>query len=242
VAFCVMPGTRKIGSNLKEFFKDNSLSIALGALFVFAFGGEMFTGWNNYNDQQTSHHEPAVSLGSFLTTGTFLDGTLCNWQAAILQLAVLIVFSEEFYQRGASHSRKSQKRSSQQANSHHSNSRQSGSNNGGRERRHKERHNWVYRNSLALVFWALFLVLFALHLIFGAKAYNESRATEHLSPMNLWDFATSGKFWFLTLQTWEAEFFAIVVFVVLTIFLRQERSPESKSPDASNKSTGAPNE
>jgi len=237
-----MPGTTKIGSKAKEFFKDNSLSIALATLFVFAFGGEMFTGWNNYNDQQISHHEPAISFGVFLTSGTFWDGTLCNWQAAILQLAVLIVFSEEFYQRGASHSRKPQKRNSQQGSSHQPKSRQSRSNNSSGGQRHQKHHNWFYRNSLALAFWALFLVFFVLHLIFGAKAYNESRATQHLSPMNLRDFATSGKFWFLTLQTWEAEFFAILVFVVLTIFLRQERSPESKSPEASNKSTGAPNE
>lgn len=237
-----MPGTTKIGSKAKEFFKDNSLSIALAALFFFAFGGEMFTGWNDYNDRQTSHHEPAISLAAFLTSGTFWDGAFCNWQAAILQLAVLIVFSEEFYQRGASHSRKPQKGNSQHGNSRQGKSRQSPSNNSGGGQRHHKHHNWVYGNSLALAFWAFFLILFVLHLIFGAKAYNESRATEHLRPMNLLDFGTSAQFWFLTLQTWEAEFFAIAVFVVLTIFLRQERSPESKSPEASNKATGGPNE
>lgn len=80
---------------MKKFFKDNSLSIALAALFLFAFGGEMFSGWQYYKTQQTSHQEPAISFAAFLATGTFWEGTFCNWQAAILQLAVLIVFSEE---------------------------------------------------------------------------------------------------------------------------------------------------
>ena len=87
----------------------------------------------------------------------------------------------------------------------------------------------------------MFLILLMLHLIFGAQAYNEIRTTQHLSPMSFWDFAKSAKFWFLTLQTWEAEFFAIAFFIVLTIFLRQEHSPESKSPEASDQETGEPN-
>ena len=162
-----------------------------------------------------------------------------------MQLAALIVFSEEFYQRGASHSRKTQQEKQQgdsQQNKSQKEKQQSKSRKNKGHQQPPEHHNWIYRNSLALAFWALFLILFTLHIIFGVKSYNETRATQHLSPMSLLDFTTSAKFWFLTLQTWEAEFFAIAVFIVLTVFLRQAHSPESKSPDASDKSTGEPNE
>ena len=49
------------------------------------------------------------------------------------------------------------------------------------------------------------------------------------------------KFRFENFQTWEAEFAVILVFVVLTIFLREERSAESKPLGASEATTGETN-
>ena len=51
----------------------------------------------------------------------------------------------------------------------------------------------------------------------------------------------SAKFWATTLQTWQAEYLAIAVHIVLTIFLRQQNSPESKPVEASNETTGKAN-
>lgn len=42
----------------------------------------------------------------------------------------------------------------------------------------------------------------------------------------------------MTFQTWQAEFMAIVVYVVLSIYLRQDRSPESKPVSAPDEETG----
>ena len=49
------------------------------------------------------------------------------------------------------------------------------------------------------------------------------------------------QFWATTLQTWQAEYLAIAVHIVLTIFLRQQNSPESKPVEASNETTGKAN-
>jgi hypothetical protein len=51
----------------------------------------------------------------------------------------------------------------------------------------------------------------------------------------------SAKFWATTLQTWQAEYLAIALYVVLTIFLRQQNTPESKPVEASNETTGKAN-
>jgi hypothetical protein len=48
----------------------------------------------------------------------------------------------------------------------------------------------------------------------------------------------SAKFWSSTLQTWQAEYLAIAVFVVLSIFLRQQDSAESKPVESSDHTTG----
>src|SRR5581483_2940654 len=64
------------------------------------------TGWLAYNQSLTEGHLSEVTLGTYLGTGNFLDGIFSNWQAAILQLAVLISFGSVLRQKGAPHSRK----------------------------------------------------------------------------------------------------------------------------------------
>lgn len=59
--------------------------------------------------------------------------------------------------------------------------------------------------------------------------------------VSVWAFARSATFWFRTLQTWEAEFGVIAVFVVLSIFLQQEGSAESKPVESSDGETGETN-
>jgi hypothetical protein len=46
------------------------------------------------------------------------------------------------------------------------------------------------------------------------------------------------EFWFQSFQNWQSEFLAIGAMVVLTIFLRQKGSPESKPVDAAHSETG----
>jgi hypothetical protein len=48
----------------------------------------------------------------------------------------------------------------------------------------------------------------------------------------------SSRFWFESLQNWQSEFLAIASMVVLTIFLHQHGSPESKPVDSPHDETG----
>ncbi len=45
-------------------------------------------------------------------------------------------------------------------------------------------------------------------------------------------------FWFESMQNWQSEFLAVLSLVVLTIFLRQKDSPQSKPVQAPHSQTG----
>jgi hypothetical protein len=48
----------------------------------------------------------------------------------------------------------------------------------------------------------------------------------------------TSEFWFESLQNWQSEFLAVGAMVVLSIFLRQRGSPESKPIDSPHIETG----
>jgi hypothetical protein len=52
------------------------------------------------------------------------------------------------------------------------------------------------------------------------------------------EFVTTSQFWFESFQNWQSEFLAVGSIVVLTIFLRQKGSPESKPVHETHSSTG----
>lgn len=45
-------------------------------------------------------------------------------------------------------------------------------------------------------------------------------------------------FWFESMQNWQSEFLAVLALVVLSIFLRQKDSPQSKAVEAPHSQTG----
>jgi hypothetical protein len=204
--------------------KDNSLSIVLFALFAVTICAQSFVSWRMQNETLAAHGRASVGYWDNLCSGTFLEGLASNWQAAFLQLASLIVFSSFFYQRGAAHSRDPLKVKNERM-----------------RRELAARFSWFYRNSLFLAFLLLFVLSLALHIVFGAGASNEERALTGRPPISIATFLLSARFWSTTLQTWQAEYLAIAIFVVLSIFLRQQDSAESKPVESSNETTGEAN-
>ena len=216
---------RKAGSHAKtgQLIRDNSLSIALFGLFAISITAQSFAGWRLLNETLAVHGQASIGYRHFLSTGAFWESLSSNWQAAVLQLGSLIAFSTFLYQRGAPHSLDPHKGKHKQ-------------------RRRKRFHfDWAYRNSLLLTFLLLFVLTFALHIISGSAAYNEERAFTGQLPVSIAAFLLSAKFWATTLRTWQAEYLVIALYVVLTIFLRQEGSPESKPVESKTTTTGEAN-
>ena len=71
---------------LKKFVSDDSMSIALFALFLVCVIGQAVSGWLAYDDSLQAVHFQEIAFRAYLATGNFLDGMFSNWQAAILQL------------------------------------------------------------------------------------------------------------------------------------------------------------
>lgn len=234
---------------LRKFLSDNGLLLIFVALFLACLLGQALCGLSLYNETQSLHGLPQSGFWPYLATGGFLQGMFANWQAAILQLGSLIIFGIFLRQRGAAHSLKpgsSDKTRKRPLHAFHavrsSTPRQS------TEPSDRKEHvsagpapNWLHDNSLSIAFVLLFLITFLLHLFSGAADFNHQRAFDRQPALSAVQFLVSSKFWFTTLQTWEAEYMAIALYIFLSIFLRQEGSPESKPADSPDAETGETN-
>jgi hypothetical protein len=100
---------------------------------------------------------------------------------------------------------------------------------------------WVlslYKNSLSIAFALLFLLSFSLHSYGSFRNYNEEQRFQNKPEIPFAEFMKESRFWFESFQNWQSEFVAVISIVVLSIFLRQKGSPESKPVDASCDETG----
>jgi hypothetical protein len=228
------PRVRRWRRRLQKLFTDNGLSIALFSLFVVCIVAQSYFGFIAYNDLLKQARLSPVSFAGFLESGTFLDGVFSNWQAAILQLTVLIGFSSNLRQRGAAHSRKAR---DEPKSGEKPEAKQKPDQFGRVSNLSK-----LYKSSLSIAFTSVFIVLFVIHSVTGWRFNNENLAIAHLPSVGFLNYVASSSFWFSVFQTWEAEFFAIAIYIVASIFLRQKNSPESKKPDAPNVETGDTNE
>jgi Domain of unknown function (DUF6766) len=85
----------------------------------------------------------------------------------------------------------------------------------------------VYENSLGIAFAVLFLLSMTLHALGGAREFSAEQVAHGRSPVSVGRFVTTSAFWFQSFQNWQSEFVAVGPIVVLSIFLRQRRSPRT---------------
>ena len=71
-------------------------------------------------------------------------------------------------------------------------------------------------------------VLFALHLAGSTRQANDEAARHGRPPITSAQHLAEAQFWYESFQNWKSEFFAMGVFIVLTVYLRQRGSPQSK--------------
>jgi hypothetical protein len=82
------------------------------------------------------------------------------------------------------------------------------------------------------------MISFGLHAYGSLTHFNETQMLKG-DPTKTWnEYLMSDKFWYESFQNWQSEFVAVLSIVVLSIFLRQKGSPESKPVDAPNMETG----
>jgi hypothetical protein len=87
-----------------RFLRSNSLAIVLAVLFLASVGGQSYSGWKSYNQDQRAAHEPTVSHTRYLASSDFYDNVMSNWQSEFLQISLYVMFAVWFRQRGSAES------------------------------------------------------------------------------------------------------------------------------------------
>lgn len=92
----------------------------------------------------------------------------------------------------------------------------------------KRSGSWVYRNSLSIVFLALFIATLSGQALTGWNTYNDERTEDKGAPVSFNRYLQSGHFISATFENFESEFLQMALYVTLTVALRQIGSSESK--------------
>jgi hypothetical protein len=220
-------------SRERSFFRRNSLGIVTLCLFLVFVGGMALVGHSAYNADQHEHGADAISLGAYLREGHVWEALFENWESEFLQMAAYVALTIFLVQKGSAESKDPAGHDRVD-----SDPRASASDRGA-PWPVRRGGIWLvlYENSLLLAFVALFGASMIGHALGGVDSFNADLA-EHQQPfVDTWGYFTSSQFWYESFQNWQSEFLAVFSIVVLTVFLRQRGSPESKPVAASNAET-----
>jgi hypothetical protein len=220
---------------MRQRLRENGLSIVLVAMFLVTLcAGQVLTGQRQYNEEQRDHGQPEVSLAEYVRSDHFLEATMENWESEFLQMFVYVLLTVRLFQKGSSESKKLDEPEPVDRDP--------------RETKDKKRAPWpvrkggavlrLYEVSLSLAFLLLFLISFFLHAVGGAGEYNSEQLEHGGTTVTTLEYIGTSQFWFESFQNWQSEFLALFSMVVLSIWLRQRGSPESKPVDAPHAHTG----
>jgi hypothetical protein len=207
---------------MRQFFRHHGLSIVLlGLFFVTFLVGQVVSGRGEHNEERQKAGEPELGYAEYLASPHFGEATAENWESEFLQMFVFVIATAFLYQKGSAESKDPDKK---------------------HEHKTKpparpdspwpaRRGGWVlrlYEHSLSAALFLLFAVAWVWHARAGHKLYNEERLQEGEPAVSLGQYLTSSRFWFESFQNWQSEFLAIGAMVLLSIWLRETNSPESK--------------
>jgi hypothetical protein len=213
-----------------SFLKRNGLSITVLLMMLAAWSAQALTGHAAHNHELAEHGQPTVVFLAYVAGADFWSATFENWESEFLQMGVYVLLTVWLRQKGSAESRPMDE-SEEESEPTPVHLQPKAWRKGGVVR-------WLYANSLSIAFLVLFLVSFTGHL-FGSwhKSVGEA-ALHHQPPESLGQYIVDPSFWFESFQNWQSEFLAVLSLVVLSIFLRQEDSPQSKKVDEPNDKTG----
>ncbi|MCD0467750.1 DUF6766 family protein [Flavobacterium sp. ENC] len=217
---------------MKKIIYQNSLSLVFILLFIGAFLGQTLFGIDEYNKELTENGGHAVTMYEYLSSGHFIESTFENWESEFLQMGLFVWFTIFLRQKGSSESKKCE-----------------GKEEVDREPSPKRKDApwpvkkggiWLklYQSSLTLSLFVLFIASFVLHLYGSLKDENTMNLLKGKPEVSLSAYLGESRFWFESFQNWQSEFLSVFAIIVLSIFLRQKGSSQSKPVDAPHSETG----
>ncbi len=218
---------------MAKFFKDNGLTVVLMLLFAGSLVGQWLTGVHFENEQLIEHGEQPIGALAFLSDPQFLSTLFENWESEFLQMSAYVVLTAFLFQKGSAESADPDEpsRDGRLENARFAPDAPAPVRKGPAAR-------WLYAHSLGIALLILFAISFVLHWLFSARLAADEAALHGEAAETFGQYLTSPQLWFESFQNWQSEFLSTAVLVVLSIWLRQKDSPESKPVTASNKKTG----
>ena len=220
----------------RRFLKENSLGLVFGLLFLAVLVGQAFAGRADYNNQQLTAGLEPVSLGRYVTSASFAVDVVENWQSEYLQFFLFIMLTVWLVQKGSPES-KAVDEVGTESDEEQQVGRYAGDDSPAWARA-KGLRLALYANSLGLVMGVIFLLSWVAQSVAGVAAYNEEQLRDLEDPVPWARYLAEPDFWNRTLQNWQSELFAVASMAVLSIYLRQRGSPESKPVGAAHATTG----
>ncbi|MGH3661911.1 MAG: DUF6766 family protein [Micromonosporaceae bacterium] len=211
---------------MRRFLRDNSLGLVFGLAFLVILGAQALVGCAEFNQGQRAAGLQQVSLGDYVTSSDFGVDVMENWQSEYLQFFLYIFGTVWLVQRGSPESKPV-----------HKAGRESDEEQRVGEHAHADSPAWarvrgfrlaVYSHSLGIVMGSIFLATWLVQSVAGVVAYNQEQLAELSAPVSWPEYLVAPDFWNRTLQNWQSELLALVSMAVLSIYLRQRGSPESK--------------
>ncbi|GAB3922095.1 DUF6766 family protein [Mucilaginibacter myungsuensis] len=213
------------------FVYRNGLSLVFLLLFLITLIAQALTGWKEHNQELQDENATALAFSAYLSTGHFISSTFENFQSEFLQMALYVILTIGLRQQGSAESKSLDEAEEVDREPIASADAPGPVKKGG----------WIlklYSHSLSIVFILLFLVSWGLHLCGSWIDHNDKQQLQGKALQGLFTYLGEPNFWFETFQNWQSEFLSVLSIVVLTIFLRQKGSPESKPVDAPHMETG----
>jgi hypothetical protein len=219
-----------------RFLRDNALSLFFAAIFLATLVGQAFVGQDAFNHTQVANQADPITLGRYVTSSSYWADVLENWQSEYLQFTLYIFATVWLLQRGSPESKELGKAGTEsdedQLVGEHADERSP------RWTRVGGLRTRIYSNSLMIVMTTIWVLSWLGQSVAGRVGYNADQLSQRLAPVGWGTYLTSSDFWDRTLQNWQSEFLAVGSMAVLSIYLRQRGSPESKPVGAAHDATG----
>lgn len=207
-----------------NFFYRNSLGIVLIILMLLCLYGQIITGWKTENKELAEQGQHLLSMGEYLHSGHFIQATFENWESEFLQMMLYVLLTVFLRQKGSSESKSMDEKEDVDKEPHpHANA----------PWPVKQGGIWLtlYKHSLSIAFGILFFISFIFHFYGSYKEYSGEQTAKQLPVMQAQEYLYDSRFWFESFQNWQSEFLAVASIVILSIWLREKGSPESKPVD-----------
>jgi len=215
-----------------SFLRRNGLVLVLLALTAISFGGHAASGWRAENLERQEHGETSLPLIAYLQGGQFLSSVFENWESEFLQMGLFVLLTVWLRQQGCSESRPLDPAQETPEPKVPLAEQPWPMRRGGAWQK-------LYEHSLSLTLFTFFLASFVAHWYQSWRLHVEENLQHGQMPMPLFEYLFDARFWFESFQNWQSEFLSVAVLCLLSIWLREKDSPQSKPMRARHTDTGA---